>query len=97
MMFAFLAVATVPLAVTAASPAAADDYPAVGHLVFETKHLLPYKEAAHDPHCEDTARRLCETVHEGGEMSYRAELLSHYCTTDQYKKCVWARSLSTRR
>ena len=77
-------------------PAQADNYPGVGRLMFEPKHLLPYSQATQDPHCEDTAAQLCSVVHKGGEdETYREELLRRYCLSDQYKKCVFARSVMT--
>ena len=79
------------------SPASADNYPAVGHLLFEPRHLRPYSDATFDAHCEATAEQLCSAAHDSEDTSYRATLLRKYCTTDQYEKCVLARSLITRR
>ena len=91
-----LAVSLGILLVSLCAPAQADNYPGVGRLMFEPKHLLPYSEATQDPHCEDTAEQLCRVVHKGGEdETYREELLRRYCLSDQYKKCVFARSVMT--
>ncbi len=98
---AVAAISALPFTPMTSAPALADQYPAVGHLAFKPKYLMPYKVTSQDHHCEATAESLCSAVHHGAETddpdaSYRAEMLQQYCLREQYKQCVVARVQKTR-